>query len=406
MAWDLSLHTEQTRIQMSGITPANGFGSTMSQAISCSANLPYSCTNTTAVEDLCCFNAPGGTILQTQFWDTDPATGPGDSWTVHGLWPDNCDGSYESSCDRGRAYTNITAILKDKAPSTLGAMQIYWKDYRGDDESFWEHEWAKHGTCMSTLTPECYSNYQPTDEIPDFFGRTMSVFQSLPTYDWLSAAGIVPSTTETYTRAAIQAALKAGHGQDAIINCRSGKLDEVWYHFHVQGSIQSGTFKAAAPVGPGSTCPSSGIRYLPKPNSPRPTTTTTPTKTTSGSVPTGTAGALSGKGYVKVQPDGFLIRKGNWYRSAGTPATYTATPNNDGSSYTLDTSAGPCQVLSDASLSCASGLSASSFGYDGTYLTYNGLATFYATSSPSGQAKAVIYTSKQAVSLQLYWQAL
>lgn len=34
----------------------------------------------------CCYQYPGGALLQTQFWDTDPATGPSDSWTIHGLW--------------------------------------------------------------------------------------------------------------------------------------------------------------------------------------------------------------------------------------------------------------------------------------------------------------------------------
>jgi ribonuclease T2 len=37
-------------------------------------------------QDTCCFNHPGGQILMTQFWDADPAIGPVDSWTVHGLW--------------------------------------------------------------------------------------------------------------------------------------------------------------------------------------------------------------------------------------------------------------------------------------------------------------------------------
>lgn len=45
-----------------------------------------SCHNTTIVENLCCFNAPGGQMLQTQFWDTQPSTGPENSWTIHGLW--------------------------------------------------------------------------------------------------------------------------------------------------------------------------------------------------------------------------------------------------------------------------------------------------------------------------------
>jgi hypothetical protein len=34
-----------------------------------------SCRNTTAVADTCCFNAPGGELLVTQFWDTNPSTG-------------------------------------------------------------------------------------------------------------------------------------------------------------------------------------------------------------------------------------------------------------------------------------------------------------------------------------------
>ncbi len=48
-------------------------------------NAQLSCHNTTAV-DTCCLNYPGGLMLQTQFWDTQPPVGPSDSWTVHGLW--------------------------------------------------------------------------------------------------------------------------------------------------------------------------------------------------------------------------------------------------------------------------------------------------------------------------------
>lgn len=54
-------------------------------APSCS-NPQLSCHNTSIVEDLCCFNYPGGQMLQTQFWDTNPPTGPDDAWTIHGLW--------------------------------------------------------------------------------------------------------------------------------------------------------------------------------------------------------------------------------------------------------------------------------------------------------------------------------
>lgn len=122
-------------------------------------NPQLSCQNTTSVSDLCCFNAPGGQLLQTQFWDTNPSTGFSNSWTIHGLWPDHCDGTYDANCDSSRAYTNITDILESYGKTDLlSYMNEYWLDENGDNESFWEHEWGKHGTCISTLKPSCYTS--------------------------------------------------------------------------------------------------------------------------------------------------------------------------------------------------------------------------------------------------------
>jgi ribonuclease T2 len=45
-----------------------------------------SCKTQFDSQDTCCFNYPGGHFEQTQFWDADPAVGPDDSWTIHGLW--------------------------------------------------------------------------------------------------------------------------------------------------------------------------------------------------------------------------------------------------------------------------------------------------------------------------------
>jgi len=71
------------------------------------------------VTDLCCFEAPGGVLIQTQFWDTNPVTGPDNSWTIHGLWPDNCDGTFSENCDPSRDYTNIGDILNNAGRQDL-----------------------------------------------------------------------------------------------------------------------------------------------------------------------------------------------------------------------------------------------------------------------------------------------
>jgi len=110
-------------------------------------------------------------------------SGPSNSWTIHGLWPDHCDGTYDSSCDSTRAYTNITAILQSYGKNDLLAyMNTYWVDINGADETFWEHEWAKHGTCISTFKPSCYTSYTAQEEVPDFFQKTVDLFQTLDSY--------------------------------------------------------------------------------------------------------------------------------------------------------------------------------------------------------------------------------
>lgn len=368
-----------------------------------SSSTPLSCHNTTAQADTCCFNAPGGQLLQTQFWDTDPTTGPSDSWTIHGLWPDNCDGTYESSCDSNRAYTNISAILQSFGrQDLLDYMNTYWKNSpsSGSDESLWEHEWEKHGTCISSFDTKCYSNYKSTQEYVDFANVTVSLFKNLNTYQFLSDAGITPSSSATYTASAINAALKKAHGQDVIIQCSGSNLDEVWYTFNTRGSAQTGQFVPAAPDGSKSDCPSTGIKYLPKSGSSGGgggTTTTPP-----GSSPTGTP--LSGKGYVNVvdstgKTNGCLISNGKWY-TTGTCATFT------GSSGQLSTSKGNC-AFSGSTLSCASGNSASTFTSDSSgTMSYSGSSKFSAAQTASGSDQETVSSGSGNVALTLQWQSM
>ncbi|RDW65320.1 hypothetical protein BP5796_10012 [Coleophoma crateriformis] len=238
------------------------------EAPSCPSDSPLSCHNSTAAKDSCCFIYPGGQLLSTQFWDAAPAVGPADSWTLHGLWPDLCDGTYPTFCKSAPQYHNITQILTSAGQTSLLAdMETYWLPNSGTNEHFWQHEWNKHGTCVNTLAPSCYaSSYNSGVEVVDFFARAVEVFKGLDTYKALAAAGITPTHSKTYTKAEIQDALTQVTGSEVVLGCSYGKLNQAWYSFNVKGSLQTGSFVATAPAGKGGrgNCPTRGIRYLPK----------------------------------------------------------------------------------------------------------------------------------------------
>ncbi|KAJ5914346.1 hypothetical protein N7504_003229 [Penicillium tannophilum] len=227
-----------------------------------------SCHNTTAVSDMCCFNYPGGSLLQVQFWDTDPSVGPTDSWTIHGLWPDYCDGDYGEDCDTSREASDIETILEDQdRTELLEYMNTYWLS---DDETaneFWAHEWNTHGTCINTIEPSCYTDYTDNEEIGDFFQQVVDLFKTLDTYTALSDAGITPTDDATYTLAEIQDALGDIHGgYEVTLLCDDDYLYEVYYYFNVYGSAVNGTYEPSTPL-EDSDCPTKGIKYVPKSSS-------------------------------------------------------------------------------------------------------------------------------------------
>lgn len=58
-------------------------------------------------------------------------------------------------------------------------MNTYWNSDDETNEAFWEHEWAEHGTCISTLDPSCYTDYETGIEAVDFFQIVVNLFQTL-----------------------------------------------------------------------------------------------------------------------------------------------------------------------------------------------------------------------------------
>lgn len=163
--------------------------------------------------------------------------------------PDNCDGTYQSSCDSSRAYSNISDILKDQGKDDLVTyMDKYWVDIDGDNESFWEHEWSKHGTCINTIEPSCYTDYKPQEEVGDFFQKVVDLFKTLDSYKALSAAGITPDDSKTYDLSDIEDALAKIHGgQKPYVGCDSGALNQLYYFYNIGGNAIDGQYKAVAP---------------------------------------------------------------------------------------------------------------------------------------------------------------
>ncbi|GMM35538.1 hypothetical protein DASC09_028630 [Saccharomycopsis crataegensis] len=235
---------------------------TQSQCTSSGSQVSCS-TSGSSGSDSCCVESEG-LILQTQFWDTDVSGSPENTWTIHGLWPDKCDGSYDANCDFSSQVSSVSDVLQNAGETDLvNYMSQYWLNNNGDNEELWTHEFNKHGTCMSTLGTQCYASGTASNtNVVDFAKLVVKTYQGLPTYQWLAKAGITPSSSKTYSADEISAALKAGFGNDVFIGCSNGAFNQVWYFHTVQGSLLNDDLVKIDAVSK-STC-SGHVKYLPR----------------------------------------------------------------------------------------------------------------------------------------------
>ncbi|KFA67753.1 hypothetical protein S40285_00961 [Stachybotrys chlorohalonatus IBT 40285] len=264
-----------------GITPYNHTCALQDPVLSCSGGASHCLT------DSCCTETFGGLVLLTQFWtiytdlEDQGQVLPQDSWTIHGLWPDFCNGSYTQYCDLSRQIDphpspNTTNGLPDGTPvppyegesiegwfephgklDLLEYMYKFWPSRGEPSWILWAHEYAKHATCFSTFQMECYGP-QPQElvDLWEYFETTVALFRTLPTFDWFAAADIVPSNTTGYTLSAMHDALTNNFGVVPYVSCSgpryneteagAGSTDngrtqlvEVWYYYHVWGPVQN-----------------------------------------------------------------------------------------------------------------------------------------------------------------------
>ena len=346
----------------------------------CPVDIPFTCTDEKYDGDTCCFENPGGVLLQTQFWDYYPPIGPDDMFTLHGLWSDKCDGSFEQFCDSSMEIDNVRDILKEhKEYELLEKMENVWKNYNGDDESLWKHEFNKHGTCMSTIKEKCYEGeYKKNQNVVDFFKKSVELFERLPTYKWLSDNGIIPSNEQTYSKQQIEDTLSAHFGQPVYIKCnRYQALQEVWYFYHLRGSVINGEYMPI-PAMVNSQCPNEGIKFIPKRGFKPPTPPPGPNPP--GKPKDGI------KGYLKLENEpGCVISNGNWYTS-GSCATFTLQKAEFGG-YNIKSSKGYCKVSdTDGTFTCGPNVKPMQFSYnkdkDKQWISFGGESKWNADKVP------------------------
>lgn len=125
----------------------------------------------------------------------------GNSFNIHGNWPERNDGSWPSYC------SNATFSLSS---STENDLLNYWISDSQSNEDFWKHEWEKHGTCIS-----------PAVTCNEFFLDTVTAFKTVNIQGQLEDAGITPSNSISYDIDDIVDAFK----YDMEITCseKSGK---------------------------------------------------------------------------------------------------------------------------------------------------------------------------------------
>ncbi|KAJ8973440.1 hypothetical protein NQ317_003294 [Molorchus minor] len=127
-------------------------------------------------------------------------------WTIHGIWPTKNGTSGPQSCPSAIHFD------PDQLVPMLNDLQTYWVNIEANTEpnSFWKHEWDKHGTCASVL---------PTlDSVTNYFQQGLTWNKQYKLSDMLEKSNIVPGS-EGYTVKTIYDAVKSVTAKVPLIQC-------------------------------------------------------------------------------------------------------------------------------------------------------------------------------------------
>ncbi|XP_078180258.1 extracellular ribonuclease LE-like [Carex rostrata] len=127
---------------------------------------------------------------------------------IHGLWPNNNDGSYPSNCDSRKPFD------ESKVRGLLSSLHSEWPTLAcpsNDGTNFWAHEWEKHGTCAESV----FDEYR-------YFKTALDLKTQLNLLQSLQSAGIQPDGG-SYSLMSIKNAIEESVGYAPYIECNGDK---------------------------------------------------------------------------------------------------------------------------------------------------------------------------------------
>ncbi|XP_064485642.1 ribonuclease Oy-like [Ornithodoros turicata] len=152
----------------------------------------------------------------------------GNEWTLHGIWPAWSRG-FPTDCDDSVKFE--IAQVENISPQ----LSLRWPSLTGNDKTFWQHEWKKHGTCA--LHDERLGG------ISKYFQGGLDALNRYNISHILSQRGVIPGASYMYRD--IETALQEGFNGSVTVICRPSKseskiLYEVQLHLE-KGSLDPKT---------------------------------------------------------------------------------------------------------------------------------------------------------------------
>jgi len=178
------------------------------------------------------FNANFDYVILRQIWPASSCMFPGPntcqiaknitSWVVHGLWP-------SIKTEIGPAFCNRSLPFNfDSIKWLLPQLLKFWPNLYTNTplDSFWKHEWEKHGTCAVGL-PNIKSE-------SDYFSSTLSLRDKYDLGAILAQSSIVPDDTLLLDLDKIIHTIKSSLNVEPMLVCYVLKDSNIQYLSQMQ----------------------------------------------------------------------------------------------------------------------------------------------------------------------------